>query len=305
MASTPITSNEYSVFTNLELPLSALFYDQTMQGLASGADILALYNVQTSSKAVERNQGMGGFGDIPTYTGTIEYSSPDVLYQKSYEHVEYAHGFEVTRAHIDDNEWGVINSLPQQLGMAFGRTAVKSMASVFNNAFSSSYLGGDAVALCSASHPRSPNDATVQDNTGTDALTPDNVIAAAQAMAAFTDSKGNPMNIVADTIVCGVDLKGTAEVIAGSVLKPGTGNNDTNVNNGYKLVISPYLTDARNWFLVDSLAAKLYLKWYWRVMPEFAIDANSDFNLKARYRGYMRYSFGWDHWAWVYGNNVA
>lgn len=307
MANTPITNAEYSVFTNLTTPLTALFYDQVMSGLASGDNLKALFNPnQTSTRASERNQGMGGFGDIPEYTGTIEYDSPDVLYQKEYQHVEFARGFAVTRQQVDDNEWGVINSLPTQLGMAFGRKVVKDMASIWNNAFSASYLGGDSVALCSNSHPRSPNDAaTVQDNLATTALSHDAVVAAEAAMLGFTDSKGQPLNIVPDTILVPLALKATAQVIAGSALRSGVANNDTNTNAGYNVIWSSYLTDSNNWFLIDSMAARMWLRWFWRVQPEFALDPGSDFSLVAKYRGYMRYSYGWDHWAWIYGHSVT
>jgi len=47
------------------------------------------------------------------------------------------------------------------------------------------------------------------------------------------------------------------------------------------------------------------LLWYWRVRAELGIDPTSDFNLVAKYRGYMRYSFGWDDFRWVYGHEVA
>lgn len=307
MAHTPITSKEYSVFTNLEAPLTALFYDQMSSALSAYSDIDTLFNPnQTSSRASERTQGMGGFGDIPEYTTAsgIEYDSPDVLYQMEYIHKEFARGFAVERKQVDDNEWGVINSLPTQLGLAAARTVLKAKHSIFSNAFSASYVGGDNVALCSNSHPRSPNDATVQDNLGSSALSHDAVVTTEAAMMAFTDSKGNPMNVVPDTILVSLAKKADAQVIAGSALRSGVANNDINTNASYKVIYTPYLT-GNSWFLIDSMMARQYLRWFWRVQPEFAVDPKSDFDLVAKYRAYMRYSYGWDHWCWIYGHSVA
>ena len=73
----------------------------------------------------------------------------------------------------------------------------------------------------------------------------------------------------------------------------------------FRIITSPYLTDTNNWYLIDSRMAGMYLKWYWRVQPEFQQDPTSDYNLAMKYRGYMRFSFGWDSWMWIYGNEVA
>jgi hypothetical protein len=37
----------------------------------------------------------------------------------------------------------------------------------------------------------------------------------------------------------------------------------------------------------------------------FEMDPTSDFRLEARFRGYMRYSYGWSDWRFVYGHNVT
>lgn len=307
MANVPMTSHEYGVFTNTVAPLRTVFYDQYEAAIALGQGIADLFNVQNSLDATERNQGMGGFSNIPPYTGAIDYESPDVLYQKEYEHVEYAKGFAVLRKLVDDEKYGQISRLGSNLGLAFGRTVMSSMNSVFNNAFSTAaaHLGGDAVALCSNSHPYSPEDATVQDNLGTTALSHQAVVDTEAAMLGFTDSKGNPMVVMPDTIVVPKALKATADVIAGSTLRSGVANNDINTNAGYRVVWSPYLTDANNWFLVDSVLAKQYLNFFWRVMPEFAVDPTGGYDLALRMRGYMRYSFGFDDWRWIYGHNVT
>jgi len=72
-----------------------------------------------------------------------------------------------------------------------------------------------------------------------------------------------------------------------------------------KVVVDPYLSDANNWFMIDSVMARQHLLWFNRVLPEIALDPASDFNLVANYRGYMRYSFGWDDARWIFGHAVT
>ena len=76
-------------------------------------------------------------------------------------------------------------------------------------------------------------------------------------------------------------------------------------DRGIKYAVWDYLTDANAWWLIDSQLAKLYLNWFDRVPLEFAMDPTSDFTLEARFRGYMRYSYGWSDWRWIYGNNPS
>jgi len=70
------------------------------------------------------------------------------------------------------------------------------------------------------------------------------------------------------------------------------------------VVVWDYLTDEESWFVLDSGLAKMHLLWIDREPLEFAMDPASDFRLEARYRGYMRYSYGWSDWRGVYGHNV-
>ena len=77
------------------------------------------------------------------------------------------------------------------------------------------------------------------------------------------------------------------------------------VDRGIDYVVWDYLTDANAWWLIDQQLSKLYLNWFDRVPLEFAMDPTSDFTLEARFRGYMRYSYGWSDWRWVYGNNPS
>ena len=92
--------------------------------------------------------------------------------------------------------------------------------------------------------------------------------------------------------------------------KPGSADNDANAlrfinSRPLQVVVDPYLSDANNWFMIDSQMSKMNLLWFWRERPFIYINDATDQNLVADYRGYMRYSFGWDDARWIYGHEVS
>lgn len=300
---TPMISENWANI--IEPGLTETFFEN--MDATVGDDIMTLYNVQTSDQATEDTLGVIGFGDVPKYQGAIEYDSAQEGYKKTFTHTEMALGFIIQRSLYDDGKYGVMNNMAAQLGLAFGRTRRKDASSVFNNAFSSSYLQSDGDPLCSTSHPTSPTDNTSKSNSGTSALTKANLETARQNMLAFTDARGEKLNVMPDTILVPVALHETAWEIVNSVLDPTNANNTRNMQSslGYSIIVDEYLTDANNWFLIDSRMARMHLWWWDRVSTEFASDPTADYNLQARYRGYMRYSYGPDSWYWIYGNNVT
>ncbi|MDX2163041.1 MAG: Mu-like prophage major head subunit gpT family protein [bacterium] len=301
---TPITRDQLSDLTALETALRAVFMEQ-VQIEAEGGLLRSLYNVQQSSRAVERNMGISGLGDVPEYRGTLEYDSFDALYTTSYQHREYALGMSVERALMDDDEYNVIRRRAAMLGLSFDRTVERQAASTFNLAFSATQPGADGKPLCATDHPLAPTSSAAQSNKGTSALTHDALIATKEAMMKLTDSRGNPLPLMPDTLLVPVELEAEALVIVQSTLKSGGNSNDANVNTGYRVLSNRFLSDANNWFLIDSRMAQLYLNWYWRVRPEFTTDAAGEYSLVYRFRGYGRWSFGWDSPWWIYGHEVS
>lgn len=310
---TPMLREQFEALTNLGVGLSAVFRDSILLD----DPIVQLYSILDSQKAVERNQMRGGFGKVKRYTGTINYDSSELTFRADYEHDEFADGFAIERKLIDDEEYGQMNAMTSDLALAFSYTVLDEMASRFNNAFSAptaSYLGSDGVVMCSASHPYSTTDLGVQSNLLTTALTHEAVTTDRQNMMRFKNSRQLLAPSILDTLLVPPELSEAAGVIAESMNKSGNANNDINMNRvgdeanfrrPLTVIVSPRLTDTNNWFSVDSRKMKSYLKWYWRVRPEFTVDPTSDFNLAVKTRGYARWSHGFDDWRGVVGHNVT
>lgn len=291
----------------LEPGLRTIFEVQR-DALAAESRIPMLFNVLSSSKAEEHFLGAGGMSDWSEYKGAIEYDDFDQLYKTTLTHKEFVKAFKVERKLVDDDQYGLITPRPRQLALSAMRTREKHAASIFNNAFSSSYVGGDAVSLCNDSHPLAPtHSADVQDNAGSTALSYAALNATRELMQAYTDDRGELMPILPDTLLVPPELEETANAIFRTMNKPDTADYHANFVGGWlsRVIAWDYLTDANNWFLIDSRLAAIHLLWIDRVPLEFALDPTSDFSLEARFRGYQRYSYGWSDYRWVYGHSVT
>jgi len=292
----------------LEPGLREVFF-LTYEELLAQSPVNQLFNVIDSTKANEYFLGAGGFGDWLEYEGAIEYDDFEQLYRTTLTHKEYVRGFKVERKLVDDDQYNIIQERPRALAMAAARTREKHAASVFNNAFSTSYQGGDEKPLCEISgHPYSPSNASTQTNEAATALTYDNVITIFRAMQEFKDDRGELVSVSPDTLLVPPELAQTAkEILLTTQNKPNTADTVVNYVNTFlrDVIVWHYLTDANAWFLIDSGLAKRHLLWVDRVGMEFALDPTSNFRLEARYRGYMRYSYGWSDWRWVYGCNPS
>lgn len=308
MATVPVMISEQ--WARFVLPVVRKEWYQTMTGIIS--PVMSLFGVENSTSSVEYSQGIGAGGLIPEYNSDtdpgnaqIQYDSFNPLYESTFTHKEYAKGIAIERKLWDDDRIGNIKRRASSLGLEYGQTRATHAASVFNNAFSASYVGADAVALCSDSHPTRPDDSTAIDNKGTSALSYASLVATLAAGRRLKNDRQVPLPVFYDTLIVPVELEATAAEIIKAVAKPGTADNDANALSNLTVIADPYLTDANNWFMADSNQAKLHLLWFNRVMPELNPDPASNFNLVARFAGYMRYSFGWDDFKWIYGHEVA
>jgi len=114
-----------------------------------------LFHIETSSKPNENDTMIGSLGLVPTRTeGTsLTYDDPPQGFDVQYDHLEYAMGFQVTRILIEDDQYRVMNRMPEQLGISLRQTIETDGANLLNNGFNVSFPGGDGVALFNTAHP--------------------------------------------------------------------------------------------------------------------------------------------------------
>lgn len=282
-----------------------------------------VFPVDTSQKAFEDYLGIGELGTEQwnefEATGRVPYDGFDPGWKTRLEHREFAMGVILQRKLLEDNLYpdaGIPKSANDKVAKLADSAAVhreKSAASVFVNAFTDTGtdaegfpLGGaDGVGLCSAAHVDSPTQSTTQSNKFEVELTGENLITVRRAMRKFKDDRGELVSIKPDTLLVPPELEEKALVETASSLDPTSANNAVNVNKGRFQIISwDYLTDANAWFMIDGMLKSQHLVWLDRVAPEF--QSASDFDtLQAKFRGYHRFSRGFDDWRWVAGSNPS
>lgn len=263
-----------------------------------------LFNIQDSMKAQEHDLEDADVADFAPFTGSVPYDDAGEGYKTNYVHQQFARGMKIERTLVDDDLYRVIARRPQKLGLAAFRKRETDAASVFNNAFNSGFTGGDSLSLCNSAHT-SNNGGPNQSNTGTTALSPTEVDTARIAMKGFLSNRGSYLNIQPDMLIVPMQLETYAYEIINANGKVDTASNNPNFHRGrYKLVVwDNYLTSSTRWFMVDSRLMKEFLLWFDRIKPEFYKDSEFD-TLVAKFAGYMRYSYGWSDWRWIYGENA-
>lgn len=272
--------------------------------------IETLFNVQTSSREYEEASSIGAVGidawSMYESSGKVGGADFDQGYKKTYTHREYPLELSIKRKFLDDNNFKAITDASLRMGDSAALKREVDAASVFNNAFSGSYLGADGVALCSDSHPLSPKKAgTVQDNNFALALTKDNVATIREAMMAYTDDNTNKVAVTPTVLLVPPTLEDEALEITKSLLDPNTANNTINPQAGrFSVITWHYLTDTNAWFMIDPVLGKMSLDWFDRT-PLSIKPKVEDKTIQATWIAYMRYSFGWSDWRWIAGSNPS
>ena len=243
------------------------------------------------------------FEDFTT-TGQITYDDIAEGFKQTFTHNEWTKGIRVTRTAHDDDLYGVFDDLPAQRGISAARTREKHGATVFNGAFAGT-AGPDSLPLCSSAHTSTVSGVADQSNVGTDTLSKTTVSSTRLAMKKFYGLNGERIGVKMDMLLANMDKEQDAWEIISSKGEPETDNNNRNFHFGkYKLAVWDELTSQFDWFAIDSRLMKLNLLWFDRVPLE--LNQDTAFNTyEARFSAYMRYSYGWRDYVWVFGNNAT
>ena len=271
-----------------------------------------IFNVQTSSKAYEKDVSVSGLGKLTRKPegDTISYESPTAGYPVTYNHLTFGGGEAVTYEMYSDDEYNVIKKAPARLARAKSRTKEQYGADILNFGFtyggggSAFFNGGDGKALFAADHPLKSGG--TQSNMTTADLDEDALENALVTMRATKDNKGELMMVQPDTLVVPPALEKEARILLESQQRTGTANNDINPYKGrLKLVVWDFLGAAAGgsdtaWFVIDS--TQNGLTWFNRddrglEGPEYDFDTKT-----AKWSVVARWSAGFSDWRGVYGS---
>ncbi len=261
-----------------------------------------IFDVSKSSKLTETYIEMGDIGSMGVFDGDLSYDDVEQGYKMTLTAQELAKGMKIQRKFAETDQLDVVTGLPKMLGLAARRRMASDTFAMFNNAFNTTFTTIDALQLCSSSHTSNQSGiSSTQSNRSTSAASAPNLESARQAMKAFMTNRQQLFEVNPDMIVCPRALEETFYEIIKSNGKVDTANNNTNFHKGkYKLLVSDWLDDSNNWFVVDSEL----MTWNNVVPLEFGQARDFD-GFTAKYAAYMFYGFGSRDWRWIYGAEVA
>jgi hypothetical protein len=273
-----------------------------------GEEHKEIYETEKSERSFEEETKLSGFSAAPVKNegSAIAYDNAQEAFTARYNHETIALGFSITEEAIEDNLYDSLSArYTKGLARAMAYTKQVKAASVLNNGFSSSYLGGDGVALFSTAHPL-VNGGTNSNTPATQTdLNETSLEAAVIQIAAWTDERGLLIAAKPRKLIIPPSLMFVATRLLETKLRVGTNNNDINAieNNGSipeGYAVNHFLTDVNAWFVTTDVPNGL--KHFERTPLQNSMDGDFDTG-NVRYKSRERYSFGWSDPLGIFGSS--
>lgn len=271
-----------------------------------------IFDIDTSDRSIEQFSQMSGVGLAAEITeaGEVRTDQPVQGFDSLFKHRKFGLAVEMSQDMVEDDKWGLVRQITTDLADAVDETIEIDAASTLNNAFSGSFLGPDAVALCSASHPQ-VKAGGVQSNI----LSVPADLDVTSLELALTDwetlkrSNGYHASLPTPRLLAAPANRWNAHEMLKGSWRSDTANRTINAfqhgENGPidQILIWAKLTDPDAWFLLAP-PAQTGLKWFWRRRPYqqgFADDRTERGGNAIRYKK----SHGWNDYLGVYGTPGA
>jgi hypothetical protein len=294
--------------------LNALF---GMEYARYGEEHKEIYETEKSERSFEEETKLAGFGAAPVKNegSAIAFDNAQEAFTARYNHETIALGFSITEEAVEDNLYDSLSArYTKSLARAMAYTKQVKAASVINNGFSGSYLGGDGVSLFGVSsggsrvgHPLVNGSVNYNSPTTAVDLNETSLENAVIQIAAWTDERGLLIAAKPVKMVIPPALMFVAKRLLDTELRVGTADNDINalkqmgaIPGGY--TVNHFLTDSNAWFLTTDVPNGL--KHFERSALTNSMDGDFDTG-NVRYKARERYSFGWSDPLGMWGSAGA
>jgi hypothetical protein len=290
----------------LEPGLNALFGLEYKQ---YGEQWTEIFDTESSDRAFEEEVMLAGFANAnvkPEGQG-VTFDDAQETFTARYTNETIALAFAITEEAIEDN-------LYDRLASRYTKALARSMAStknikgaaVLNNAFDSTYAGGDGKALCADDHPTLAG--TFRNELAVAAeLNETSLEQSLIDIAALTDERGLKIAAQGVKLVIPSALQFTADRLMNSAGRTGTADNDINaiknmgmISGGY--VVNNYLTAAKKFFIKTDVPNGM--KHFSRSPIKTSMEGDFDTG-NVRYKARERYVFGFSDPRGVFGSDAT
>ena len=298
--------NRAQLAKELEPGLNALFGLEYAQYENQHAEI---FDTENSDRAFEEEVMMSGFGasQVKPEGQAVTFDSATESFTARYTHETVALAFSITEEAVEDNLYDKVSTrYTKALARSMAHTKQVKAANVLNNAFDSSFTGGDGKELCATDHSTTSGNQKNELSTAADL----NETSLEQAMidiAAFADDRGLKVAAKARKMIIPSALQFTAERLMKSAGRTGTADNDINavksmgmIPEGY--VVNNYLTDTDAFFIKTDVPNGM--KHFQRAAVATSMEGDFETG-NVKYKARERYSFGFSDWRGIFGSPGA
>ena len=268
-----------------------------------------IYDVETSDRAFEEEVMLSGFGNaaVKAEGQGVTFDSANETFTARYTNETIALAFSITEEAIEDNLYDRLASrYTKALARSMSNTKQVKAANVLNNAFDSSFAGGDGKELCATDHPIVAGTFRNELSTASD-LNETSLEQSLIDIAALTDERGLKIAARGVKMIIPSELQFTAERLMKSAGRTGTADNDINAVGSMGMIpqgytVNHFLTDTDAFFIKTDVPNGM--KMFVRSPVKTAMEG--DFTTgNVRYKARERYSFGFSDFRGIYGSPGA
>ena len=268
-----------------------------------------IYDVETSDRAFEEEVMLSGFGNaaVKAEGQGVTFDSANETFTARYTNETIALAFSITEEAIEDNLYDRLASrYTKALARSMSNTKQVKAANVLNNAFDSSFAGGDGKELCATDHPIVAGTFRNELSTASD-LNETSLEQSLIDIAALTDERGLKIAARGVKMIIPSELQFTAERLMKSAGRTGTADNDINAIGSMGMIpqgytVNHFLTDTDAFFIKTDVPNGM--KMFVRSPVKTAMEG--DFTTgNVRYKARERYSFGFSDPRGIFGSPGA
>ena len=269
-----------------------------------------IFDAESSDRAFEEEVMLGGFGNAevkPEGSGVV-YEAAQETFTSRYTHETIALAFSLTEEAVEDNLYDKISTrYTKALARSMANTKQIKAAATLNNAFNSSFTGGDGKELCATDHPLGGG-GTFRNEPSTAAdLNETSFENALIDISNFVDERNMIVALRGTKLIIPPALQFVADRLLESTLRVGTSDNDLNAIKNMGMLpegytINHFLTDTDAFFIKTD--APNGFKYFERTPLSTSMEADFDTG-NMRYKARERYAFGFSDPRAVFGSPGA
>jgi len=291
----------------LEPGLNALFGMEYARYENQHAEI---FETESSDRAFEEEVLIVGFGNaaVKEEGQGVEFDSASEGFTSRYTHETVALAFALTEEAVEDNLYDRLGArYTKALARSMAHTKQVKAANVLNNAFNSSFAGGDGVSLINTAHPLAFGGTLANRATTMSDLNETSLENALISISTFVDDRNMITALKGTKLIVPPQLQFVADRLLETPGRVGTADNDINAIRNMGLLPEGY---AVNHFLTDNDAFFVLtdcpdgFKHFERTPITTSMEGDFDTG-NVRYKARERYSFGFSNPRCVFGSQGA